>query len=252
MTVKMKAIIIDDETNSRDALLNKLTQHCPQLQVLTLCENGEEGIAAIEAQRPDIVFLDVEMPRMNGFTMLQQLTNRSFEVIFTTAYDHYAIQALRFSAIDYLVKPIDTDELVTAVARATEKKRQSPVMNQRIENLLYNIMNEKTYGQRIAIPVQEGLEFIEQQEILYLEAKSNYTEISMQNGSRLVVSKTLKDFEEMLPGAVFIRIHHSWLINKFHVKKYVKGDGGQVIMRNDKALDVARRKKEEFLKSIRE
>ena len=251
MTVKSKAIIIDDETNSRDSLLNKLAQYCPQVQVVALCQDGEEGIDAIETQQPNIVFLDVEMPRMNGFTMLQQLSTRNFEVIFTTAYDHYAIQALRFSAIDYLVKPIDTEELIIAVGRSMEK-RQSPVINQRIENLLHNIMHEKTYGLRIAIPVQEGLEFIEQQDILYLEAKSNYTEITMVNGTRLVVSKTLKDFEELLPGAVFIRIHHSWLINKFHVKKYVKGDGGQVIMRNDKALDVARRKKEEFLKSIRE
>jgi two-component system LytT family response regulator len=250
MNLVLKTIIIDDEKNSRDVLLNKITHLCPELQVVSLCENGEEGIVEIESRQPDVVFLDVEMPRMNGFTMLQQLTNRNFELIFTTAYDHYAVQALRFSALDYLIKPIMTEELTNAVKRAIEK-RQTHTSNQRLENLLYNFMREKNFGQRIAIPLLDGLQFIEQDEILYLEAKSNYTEITLSNGTRIMVSRTLKEFEEMLPSAIFLRIHHSWLINKFHVKKYIKGDGGQVVMRNDRVMDVARRKKEEFLRSIK-
>ena len=243
------SVIIDDEKNSRDALQKKIIQYCPELSVISLCENGEEGIAAIETLKPDIVFLDVEMPRMNGFTMLQQVKNRDFELIFTTAYDHYAIQAIRFSALDYLVKPIEAEELVHAVKRAVEK-RQIPAANQRIENLLHNLLDEKSIPSRIAIPSLEGLQFMEMNDIIYLEAKSNYTEIYVQQGPRITVSKTLKDFDELLPSSVFIRIHHSYLINKNHVMKYLKGEGGQVVMRNNAMLDVARRKKEEFMKAI--
>lgn len=247
--MELTAIIIDDEKNSRDSLLKKIAQHCDNIEVVALCENAEEGIRAIDSVKPGIVFLDVEMPRMNGFTMLQQLANRDFELIFTTAYDHYAIQAIRYSALDYLVKPIETADLVSAVNRAVEK-RKAPVANQRIENLLHNLVQDKNYRQRIAIPSLEGLQFIEQDDILYLEAKSNYTEIYLTERQKITVSKTLKDFEELLPTAVFIRIHHSHLINKHHVLKYIRGEGGQVVMRNGKTLDVARRKKEEFLKAI--
>jgi two-component system LytT family response regulator len=247
--MKFTAIIIDDEKNSRDALQKKIMQYCAELSVISLCENGEEGISSIETLKPDLVFLDVEMPRMNGFTMLQQLENRDFELIFTTAYDHYAIQAIRFSALDYLVKPIEAEELVRAVKRATEK-RQTPAANQRIENLLHNFLNEKNSPARFAIPSLEGLQFIEVADIIYLEAKSNYTEIYMQNGPKLTVSKTLKEFDELLPSSFFIRIHHSHLINKNHIIKYLKGEGGQVVMRNGATLDVARRKKEEFMKAI--
>jgi two-component system LytT family response regulator len=247
--MKYTAIIIDDEKNSRDSLQKKIIQYCPALSVVSLCENGEEGIHAIESLQPDMVFLDVEMPRMNGFNMLQQLKNRDFELIFTTAYDHYAIQAIRFSALDYLVKPIEAENLIQAVSRAMEK-RKTPASNQRIETLLYNLIDEKKFPQRIAIPSLEGLQFIEIAGILYLEAKSNYTEIYLQYGPRLTVSKTLKDFDELLPPSLFIRIHHSHLINKNHVLKYLKGEGGQVVMRNGAILDVARRKKEEFMKAI--
>jgi two-component system, LytTR family, response regulator len=247
--MKFTAIIIDDEKNSRDALHKKIQQYYPELEIIALCEDGTAGIEKIETLQPDIVFLDVEMPRINGFTMLQQLKNRDFELIFTTAYDHYAIQAIRFSALDYLIKPIEAEELVKAVTRAIEK-RKAPVANQRIENLLHNFLNQKNSSSRIAIPSLEGLQFIEVDEIIYLEAKSNYTEIYLQQGPRITVSKTLKEFEELLPASSFIRIHHSHLINKNHVLKYLKGEGGQVVMRNGATLDVARRKKEEFMKAI--
>lgn len=248
--MKCAAIIVDDERNSRDSLQKKLEQYCPAVHVISMCENGDEGIAKIESLRPDIVFLDVEMPRMNGFTMLKQLTSRDFEVIFTTAYDHYAIQAIRYSALDYLVKPIEAEELVQAVHRAIERRRDL-LVNHRIENLLHNYLNEKESPIRIAIPSLEGLQFIETAEILYLNADGNYTSIYMERGVKIVVSKTLKEFDELLTSSVFIRIHHSYLINKNHVLKYVKGDGGQVLMRNGAVLDVSRRKKEEFLKAIR-
>ena len=251
----LKAIIIDDETSSRNALKQKLINHCADVTIIAECENGEEGLKNIEEKKPDIVFLDVEMPRMNGFTMLQQLHNRNFELIFITAYDHYAIRAIKFSALDYLVKPVEVDDLKTAVQKAVQKslpavaEKHSPG-NERIDLLLQNLMNEKKEHQRIAIPSMEGLQFISMDDIIYLEAQSNYTVIYLRDSYKLTVSKTLKDFEELLPPAVFIRIHHSHIINKNAVEKYIKGEGGQVVMKNGTTLDVARRKKEEFMKAI--
>lgn len=217
--------------------------------VVRECANAQEGIEAIKEEKPDVVFLDVEMPRMNGFGMLQQLEQRNFELIFTTAYDHYAIQAIRYSALDYLVKPIEINTLMDAVEKARER-RQIEIPNQRIEALLYNLVNERNQKSRIVIPSHEGLQFVELDDIIYLEAESNYTSIYLREGNRIFVSKTLKDFEELLPHIHFLRIHHSYLINKDHMHKYLKGDGGQVLMSNGKTLDVARRKKDEFMKAI--
>lgn len=245
----LTAIIIDDESNSRNALQQKLLSYCPDISMVAECESGEEGIIAINSHKPDIVFLDVEMPRMNGFVMLQQLPLRNFELIFTTAYDHYAIQAIRFSALDYLVKPIEIEALKEAVEKARLRK-QPDIPNQRIETLLHNLLLERSQNNRIAIPSQEGLQFVELADIIYLEAESNYTYIYLQATGRILVSKTLKDFGELLPPSVFFRIHHSFLINKNHVRKYLRGEGGQVLMSNGKMLDVARRKKEEFMKAI--
>ena len=243
------AIIIDDESSSRNALRQKLTNHCEDIIIIAECETGEEGIKNIEEKKPDIIFLDVEMPRMNGFTMLQQLHNRNFELIFITAYDHYAIKAIKFSALDYLVKPVDVTDLRTAVEKAIQKRKQT-TGNERLELLLQNFMHEKKEQQRLAIPSMEGLQFINVNDIIYLEAQSNYTIIYLHDSHKLTVSKTLKDFEELLPLPGFIRIHHSFIINRAAVEKYIKGEGGQVVMKNGIILDVARRKKDEFMKAI--
>ncbi|MEO6231730.1 MAG: LytTR family DNA-binding domain-containing protein [Ferruginibacter sp.] len=243
------AIIIDDEANSRNSLKQKLANHCPDLTVIGECENGEEAIKMLAEKEPDIIFLDVEMPRMNGFTMLQKLSKKNFEVIFITAYDHYAIKAIRFSALDYLVKPVEVDELKVAVEKAAQK-RKAPSENNRLEIMLQNLLYDKKEMQRIAIPSMEGLQFVELGNILYLEANSNYTCFYLTNNSKITVTKTLKDFEELLPSSVFIRIHHSYIINKNLIDKYIKGEGGQVLMKNGVILDVARRKKEEFMKAI--
>jgi two-component system, LytTR family, response regulator len=249
MMQKLKVIIIDDETSSRNTLRQKISKYCKELEVITECENGETGIEAIDRGQPDIVFLDVEMPRMNGFVMLQNIKNRDFELIFTTAYDHYAIQAIRYSALDYLVKPIDVEDLKAATARAIEKRKQhSP--NERMETFLHNLLDEKNTHNRIAIPSMEGFQFVDTADIIFLEAESNYTIIYTRSIPKITVSKTLKDFEDLLPQQIFVRIHHSHIINKNHVQKYIRGEGGQVVMSNGKTLDVARRKKEEFMKAI--
>lgn len=241
------AIIIDDETSSRNSLRQKLTNHCTEIEIIGECENGEAGIKMLTNKKPDIVFLDVEMPRMNGFTMLQQLPQKNFEVIFITAYDHYAIKAIKFSALDYLVKPVAIEDLKTAIEKAAQKRKQSQG-NERLELLLENLMTYNKELHRIAIPSMEGLQFVETGHIIYLEANSNYTCFYLINNTKITVAKTLKDFEELLPTSIFMRIHHSYIINKNLVKKYIKGEGGQVVMCNDTVLDVARRKKEEFMR----
>ncbi len=246
----LKAIIIDDETSSRSTLRQKLKNNCPGVAVIAECENAEQGIKSIEENQPDIIFLDIEMPRINGFTMLKQLKQHDFEIIFITAYDHFAIQAIKYSALDYLVKPVEIEDLKTAVNKAIQKRKQS-AGNERLELLLQNLMNEKKEHHRIAIPSMEGLLFVETGDIIYLEALSNYTNFYLANNKKITVAKTLKDFEELLPVSIFIRIHHSYIININCIEKYLKGEGGQVLMKNGATLDVARRKKEEFMKIIR-
>ena len=244
----LRSIIIDDETNSSSALREKLKQYFPQVNIIAICNNGHEGIEAIESLKPDIVFLDIEMPKINGFTMLQKLTYRNFELIFTTAYDHYAIKAIRFSALDYLVKPIEIEELRQAINRVEEKQQASP--NQRLELLLDNLGHKIHERLRIAIPTNSGLEFLKVEQIIYLEASVNYTHIFLQDGRKYTASRTLKDFEEMLPADTFLRIHHSHIINKNFAEKYIRGEGGQVVLSNGTILDIAKRKKTEFLKAI--
>jgi two-component system, LytTR family, response regulator len=245
----LKAILIDDEENSISSLKEKLLVHCPQVKIITCCNNATNGIEAIDSLQPDIVFLDIEMPVMNGFVMLQQLTYKNFELIFTTAYDHNAIKAIRYSALDYLVKPIEVEDLKTAVNKAEEKRHHS-YPNPQIELLVEQLISKKNNFSRIAIPTIEGLQFIRVEDIIYLEASSNYTHIFSAEKKKYIVSHTLKDFEDMLPTDIFIRIHNSYIINKNYVEKYIRGEGGQVVLSNNATLDVSKRKKSEFLKAI--
>jgi two-component system, LytTR family, response regulator len=244
----LKTILIDDEQSSLNSLKQKILQHCNEVKIIAVCDNPKEGIEAIETMLPDLVFLDIEMPLINGFTLLQQLRNKNFELIFVTAYDHYAIKAIRYSALDFLLKPVEIDDLTNAVNRVVEK-RNSTTPNNQLELLLENIIAEKNKFKRIAIPTTQGLQFIKVDEIIYLEASVNYTKFHCLNGMKYTVSKTLKDFEDMLPDD-FLRIHNSYIINKSYVERYVRGDGGQVVLSDNTILDVAKRKKAEFLKAI--
>jgi two-component system LytT family response regulator len=189
------------------------------------------------------------MPVMNGFLMLQHLTFKNFELIFTTAYDHYAIKAIRFSALDYLLKPIEIEDLQAAVRRA-EEKRNKPASSQQLELLLENLVSKKNVHRRIAIPTTNGLQFIKVDDIIYLEASVNYTHLYLTGKNKYTVSRTLKDFEDILSEETFLRIHNSFIINKNYVEKYIRGEGGQVVMSNGVVLDVSKRKKAEFLKAI--
>lgn len=244
----LKTIIIDDEESSLNALRQKLLQHCPEIDIIACSNYPQTGLEAIESLHPDLVFLDIEMPIMNGFNLLQNLGYKNFELIFVTAYDHYAIKAIRYSALDYLVKPVEIEALKEAVKRAVEKKENLP--NQRLELLLENAFNERRKFKKIAIPASDGLCFINVDDIVYLEASGNYTKFYLANKTKHLVSKTMKDFEEVLPHEIFIRIHNSYIINKQYVEKYIRGDGGQVVLFGNILLDISKRKKGDFLREI--
>jgi two-component system, LytTR family, response regulator len=243
----LHAIIIDDEENSSNALKAKLQRHFPEVEVVAVCNGGEKGIECIEQLHPEVVFLDIEMPRMNGFTMLQQLQFRDFDIIFTTAHDHYAITAIRYSALDYLVKPVEVEELRAAIERIKGKQDEP---NKRLELLLENIGTKPNPPERIAVPTNNGLEFLKLTRIIYLEASINYTHIFLDDGRKFIVSRTLKDFEDLLPSDRFIRIHNAHIINMSFAEKYIRGEGGQVVLSNGIVLDISKRKKAEFLKAI--
>jgi two-component system, LytTR family, response regulator len=244
----ISAIIIDDESKGRLALREKLSSYCPQVKVLAEADNGHEALLLIRHHKPQLIFLDIEMPRMNGFEMLNELAEKNFHIIFTTAYDQYAIKAIKYAAFDYLLKPIDIEELKTAISNVnahenTQTKKQVELLNE-------NKQNPKKQLSKLAIPTLDGLMFYDINDIIHLEANSNYTNIYLTNKLKIIASKTLKDFEELLPVAIFFRTHHSHLINLNYIKRYIKGDGGQIEMQNGNYVDVARRKKEEFLKVI--
>ncbi|MEO6723278.1 MAG: LytTR family DNA-binding domain-containing protein [Ferruginibacter sp.] len=245
----LKAVLVDDDESNLSSLREKITHNCPQVEIIASCDNAQTAISTIDFLKPDLVFLDIEMPVMNGFLMLQQLTYTSFELIFTTAYDHYAIKAIRFSALDYLLKPIEIEDLQSAVRRALEKKKH-PGSAQQLELLLENLVHKKNVYRRIAIPTTNGLLFLKVEDIVYLEASGNYTHFYLDGKHKYTVSRTLKDFEDMLPTETFLRIHNAYIINKNFVDKYIRGEGGQVIMSNGAVLDVSKRKKTEFLKAI--
>lgn len=243
------AIIIDDERKGRNALKKKLMDYCPQVAVLGEAENGDEGLKLIELHDPVIVFLDIEMPMMNGFEMLHHLPTKKFHLIFTTAYDQYAIKAIKYAAFDYLLKPIDIEELQITIKKAEQQVALNTTA-ERLETLTHHLAG-KNLMQKIAIPTMEGLLFFNLADIVYLESESNYTTLHFVNHPKLVASRTLRDFEELLPSDMFFRTHNSYIINLNYIKRYLKGDGGQIEMQNGHFVDVSRRKKEEFIKIIR-
>lgn len=247
---KLKAILVDDESSGLRSLYEKLQRHCPHVEVLQLCDTAEKGIVAINSLEPDLVFLDIEMPVMNGFILLQNLHYKNFELIFVTAYDHYAIRAIRFSALDYLLKPVEVDELKMALEKAVVKKQSSHSHNPRLDLLLENLGAEKKKFRRIAIPQRDGVQLVKIEEIIYLEASVNYTILHLNGGGKIIASRNLKEYEELLPTEFFVRIHHSFIINVNYIEKYIRGEGGQVVLSNKTTLDVAKRKKQEFLRAI--
>ncbi len=244
----LDAIVIDDELNGRIALKQKLQDYCPAVRVVAEAENGREGMEMIRQHQPQLVFLDIEMPEMDGFAMLANITDKKFHLVFTTAYDQYAIKAIKYSAFDYLLKPIDIDELIATIQRLAGEPVPD-ITGKKLETLEQNLLT-KPFLNKLAVPTTEGLLFFDISHILRLEAQSNYTMINFDDQTKLMASRTLKDFEDILPTDTFFRIHNSHIINLNFIKKYIRGDGGQVEMKNGDNILVSRRKKDEFLKLI--
>jgi len=244
----LRAILVDDELSSLQNLQSKLVEFCPDVEVVATAQKPEDAILFIRQHKPDVLFLDIEMPRMNGFRMLDELGELDFEIIFTTAYNHYAVDAIRISAFDYLMKPVAIKELQNALERLA-RYRQTHTRD-KLDVLRQSLSPNKSQEEKIAIPTNEGLEFIPIKNILHIESSSNYSKIFLTDGKNILVTKLLKDFEDILEPYHFFRVHNSHLINLAYIKKYIRGEGGQVEMQNGDVIDVARRKKEEFIRLI--
>ena len=244
----LKAIIIDDEPDCCESLATLLERFCPEVHIASTCYSGAEALAAILEIKPHLIFLDIEMPYMNGFELLEKLPAIDFDVIFTTSYDQYAIKAFRFSALDYLLKPIDREELQKAVQKVLNKKQNQ--LPQQLEILLQKINQTNNTVQRIALPTMEGLLLVAVNSIISCASDGNYTIFFMKDKQKLIISRPLKEVEEMLEDHLFLRVHNSYIVNLNEISKYVKGEGGYLMMTDGSTVDVSRSRKELMLKKL--
>lgn len=245
----IRALIIDDESAARLKIASLVNTHFgDRITVLAECADGDEALRAIAEHKPDLLFLDVEMPRLSGFDVLRQAGTPSFDVIFTTAYDHYAIKAIKFAAIDYLLKPIDIDQLREAVGRVEARKGMTG-NSERMERLVEDARQGHD-PTRLSIPSQQGYVMVRTADIIWCEAVNYYSVIHLVGGQQLVSTRSLKEVEDTLDGTSFLRIHRSHIINLDHLTRYIRGSGGQVVMSGGKHLDVARLRKDELLTRI--
>ncbi len=240
----IKTVIIDDEQNNVDNLSILLQKNCPQVEVLASALNADEGERIIHIHTPELIFLDIQMPEKNGFDMLTSLNMFDFEVIFVTAYDQYGIQAVKFSAIDYLLKPINIEDLKQAVQKATLKSAQKK-HNLQLENLL-NLIQQKQQKQfhRIALQSTKETRFVEPEKIMRCESSNNYTTFFLSNGEKIVTSKPIFEYEEMLQDYGFVRCHQTHLVNKIFIKSWIKEEGGYLLMEDNTQVPISRQKKE--------
>ena len=241
----LKTVLVDDEINALEALEWKLNRYIEDIQIIK-CNSPVEAIAVIEKEKPDLVFLDIEMPEMDGFTMLQKLSNTNFDLIFTTAHDEFALKAIKVSAIDYLLKPVDKDELITAV----DKVRASRKGNQLEDKLQSLFTNLKDKNDKISIAADGKIYLLERDDVIMLKSDKSYTTIFLKDDKKIVVSKTLKEVEKKFEYSEFYRVHNSYLININHVKEYLKSMGGELIMSNGMSASISRNKKSELLEKL--
>ena len=239
----MNCIIIDDEKHCIETLTHLLEANFTVVKILATCFNSTKAYDLILLHKPDFIFLDIEMPLLNGFDLISKFEHLDFDVIFTTAYDSYAIKAIKFSALDYLLKPISKEDLAFAI----EKIRNKQVSMSKAQLQMATTVHNKQLPDTIALPTTDGLSFASVNDIVYCVADGSYTRLFMADKSEILLSKTLGDVDELLSEYNFFRIHHSSLINLRQVKKYIRGDGGEVIMSNGHNLLVARTRKTDFL-----
>lgn len=241
----MKAIIIDDEPNAVELLVLRLAQKCPQIEVVAQLTNSVKGVEAIKRYHPDIVFLDIEMPQLNGFQVLEAVEDIPFHLIFVTAYDKFALKAFRYSAIDYLLKPIETQELIEAVSKVERQIKTSKEQVNHFRNQYQNY--HKTLPDKIALPYQNGVTFVAIKDVVYCEADNAYTKVFMNDGQYFLITKTLLSIQEVLEEREFLRVHRQYIINLNQIKKYVKGEGNYLIMSNDKSIPIGRSQKDKLI-----
>ena len=246
----MKVIITDDEILVAQNLEMLLKRYCPDIIVEGIAHSAKDAEALIRDKRPDIVFLDVEMPNGNGFDLLKRFDQINFGVIFVTAFDHYAIKAIKYSAIDYLLKPIDINELVAAVEKADQQIKNKCV-NQGLNLLLNNLAQPSARLQKLTLPTMDGMIFVNIDEILYCKSDGNYTSFYLANGQTPMATRQIGTYEDLLPEPLFCRIHRQYIVNVNKVSKYIKGRGGYVVMSDGKVIDVSVRKKEDFLNAYK-
>jgi two-component system LytT family response regulator len=244
----LTTLIIDDELRGRNLLRELLARYCPDVRVLALAENAQQGMEAIRLHQPDFVFLDIKMPTVNGFEMLEQLGQVQFEVVFVTAYNEFAVKAYKYAAFDYLLKPVDPDELVATVERLKAKKQQAS-LHDRLALLMKTLEEPKKLPAKLTIHGTDGITILTIAEIIYLEADGPYTVFYLTSRDKLVSSKNLKEYEELLTEHGFFRTHHSYLVNLEHIKKYVRADG-YVLLSNGHQVHVSKRRKDDFLQRL--
>lgn len=237
----LRAILVEDEPTGMDNLRWKLQNNCPEVDIIEECTNGKDAIRAIKRQLPDLVFLDIRLGDMSGFDVLEAIKHPTFQLIFTTSYDEYAIQAIKNNALDYLLKPIDVDELMDAVAKARLKQRES--------NGGASVAESKS-SSRFGLPIATGQQFIELEEVIYAQADDNVATVYLADKKNIKISRSLGWLQEELQDKGFCRIHHSYLINLFQLSEYIRNEGGFVVMNGGKAISISRRRKDDFLSAL--
>ena len=239
----LKTYLIDDEPNCTDVLQVLLGKHCPEVQITGIFNDPEQALESIHRERPALLFLDIEMPMLNGFELLRRCEPLDFKVVFTTAYDQYAVKAFKFNALDYLLKPVDKDELMAAVNRAKQNASPSAAQLSSVQYLKSNPTPE-----RIALPVGQELLLVEVADIQYFESEGSYVSVFLKDQNKpVVLSKSLREFKELLNNPAFFRAHNSYLVHLRFIKKIMRSDGGEIVMANGRSLPVARAKKAEMM-----
>jgi two-component system LytT family response regulator len=248
----MRTILVDDEPRGLNSIQKLLQMNCPDVNIVALCSSADEAIDKINSLQPNLVILDIAMPVKDGFDLLRELDDIHFEVIFVTAHNQFMIEAFHFSAIDYLLKPVDDDLLVSAIERA-KKRIAEKAGSKNIETFLYNVQQKQTpLNMKLCLPSLKGFQVVDLDNILYAESAGNYTNFHFDNKHTICTSKPIYEYEELLSDAGFVRIHKSYLVNLVHVKEYVKGEGGSVVLSNGNEVEVSRRKKDLFLSKMKE
>ena len=248
----IRTIIVDDEPRGLNTLKKLLQDYCPEIKIVAECTNADDAKEKIELMAPQLVFLDISLPGKNSFDMLAELDELNFEIIFVTAYNEYTLQALHYSAVDYLMKPIDEDLLIEAIKRAKKRIALNNI-NHNASALLHNVEKiQSPQEMKLCIHSLKGFQVVDLKDIFYCEASGSYTNFYFSDNHIICTAKTILEYEEMLKDAGFVRIHKSCLVNLLHVKEYIRGEGGSVILSNGTTVEVSRRKKEFFLAKMKE